>query len=152
MQLSPVKGLDIILSGSWFNAIVEDIPLRFGSPLPPRDVKPTYAPPVTATAMARYEWETPWGFLHVMASGHYVDKFYYNLRNFDADQFAASLLINAGAGWASSDEKWAVNVDVKNLNNAHAGVQGFDLATLCGCNEESYQPPRWTGINVKYKF
>jgi len=152
LQLSPAKGLDIILSGSWFNAIVEDIPLRFGSPLPPRDVKPTYAPPVTATAMARYEWEMPWGFLHVMASGHYVDKFYYNLRNFDADQFAASLLINAGAGWASSDEKWAVNVDVKNLNNAHAGVQGFDLATLCGCNEESYQPPRWTGINVKYKF
>ena len=78
LQLSPAKGLDIILSGSWFNAIVEDIPLRFGSPLPPRDVKPTYSPPVTATAMARYEWEMPWGLLHVMASGHYVDKFYYN--------------------------------------------------------------------------
>jgi iron complex outermembrane receptor protein len=152
LQLSPVKGLDFILSGSWFNAIVEDIPLRFGSPLPPRDVKPTYAPPVTATAMARYEWAIPWGLLHVRASAHYSDSFYYNLRNFTADQFASYTLINAGAGWGSSDDRWEVNVDVKNLNNAHAGVQGFDLATLCGCNEESYQPPRWTGINVKYKF
>jgi len=34
--------------------VVKDIPLRFGSPLPPRDLKPTYAPPVQATAMVRY--------------------------------------------------------------------------------------------------
>jgi iron complex outermembrane receptor protein len=61
-------------------------------------------------------------------------------------------MVNAGLGWGSNDEQWEVNLDVKNLTNAHAGVQGFDLATLCGCNEESFQPPRWTGINVKYKF
>ncbi len=152
LQISPVKGLDIVLGGSWFNAIVKDIPLRFGSPLPPRDVKPTYAPPVQGTATVRYEWEGLWGLLHVLASAHYSDSFYYNLRNFAADQFGAYTLVNAGLGWASTDDRWQVNFDVKNLTNAHAGVQGFDLATLCGCNEESYQPPRWTGINVKYKF
>jgi outer membrane receptor protein involved in Fe transport len=53
---------------------------------------------------------------------------------------------------ASNDDRWQFNVEVKNLTNAHAGVQGFDLATLCGCNEVAYQPPRWTGINVKVKF
>ena len=152
LQISPVKGLDVILGGSWFNAVVKNIPLRFGSPLPPRDVKPTYAPPVQATAMVRYEWQGLWGIMHVRASAHYSDSFFYNLRNFAADQFAAYTMVNAGLGWSSNDDQWEVNLDVKNLTNAHAGVQGFDLATLCGCNEESYQPPRWTGINVKYKF
>lgn len=152
LQLSPLQGLDVILSGSWFNAIVKDIPLRYGSPLPPRDVKPTYAPPVQATAMIRYSWEGLWGIMHVRASAHYSDSFYYNLRNFDADQFASYTMVNAGLGWASGDDRWEAGLDVKNLTNAHAGVQGFDLATLCGCNEVSYQPPRWTGINVKYKF
>jgi iron complex outermembrane receptor protein len=115
-------------------------------------VKPTYAPPVQATAMVRYEWETSWGLMHARASAHYSDSFYYNLRNFAADQFGAYTMVNAGLGWSSNNDQWETNVEVKNLTNAHAGVQGFDLATLCGCNEESYQPPRWTGINVKYKF
>lgn len=152
LQISPMRGLDIIVGGSWFNAIVKDIPLRFGSPLPPRDVKPTYAPPVQATATVRYSWPALGGAMHILGTAHYSDSFYYNLRNFAADQFASYTLINAGLGWASNDDKWELNLDVRNLNNAHAGVQGFDLATLCGCNEESYQPPRWTGINVKYKF
>src|SRR5207249_8857588 len=72
----------------------------------------------------------------------------YNLRNFAADQFASYTMVNAGLGWGSNDDKWEINLDVKNLTNEHAGVQGFDLATLCGCNEESYQPPRWTGIKI----
>jgi iron complex outermembrane recepter protein len=152
LQVSPAKGLDVIVGASWLNAIVDNIPLRYGSPLPPRDVKPTYAPPVQANLMLRYEW--PWfgGLVHVLGGAHYSDSFYYNLRNFSADQFASYTMVNAGTGWASNDDKWEVNVDVKNLTNAHAGVQGFDLATLCGCNEVAYQPPRWIGINVKARF
>jgi len=44
LQTTPAKGWDAIFSVSWFDATVKDIPLRNGSPLPPRDVKPTYAP------------------------------------------------------------------------------------------------------------
>ena len=51
LQLSPIKGLDVILSGSWFNAIVEDIPLRFGSPVPPREFT-NYAPHAPQGPMA----------------------------------------------------------------------------------------------------
>ena len=79
-------------------------PLRFGSPLPPRDVKPTYAPPVQATAMVRYEWETSWGLMHARASAHYSDSFFYNLRNFAADQFGAYTMVNAGLGWSSNND------------------------------------------------
>jgi hypothetical protein len=33
-----------------------------------------------------------------------------------------------------------------------AGTIGFDLATLCGCNEVAYREPRWYGVSVRYNF
>lgn len=40
----------------------------------------------------------------------------------------------------------------QNLTDDRAGIQGFDLATLCGCNEVSYQLPRWYGVEIRYNF
>lgn len=152
LQTSPAEGFDLLLGFSWFDATVEDILLRNGSPLPPRDVDPTYAPELQATAMARYEWAALGGMMHVRGDVTYSDEFFYNLRNFDADKFDDYVMLNAGIGWASDDESWQVNFKINNLTDEKAGIQGFDLATLCGCNEVSYQPPRWYGINVKRTF
>jgi iron complex outermembrane receptor protein len=52
----------------------------------------------------------------------------------------------------SEDQHWDVALVFRNITDEAAGIQGFDLATLCGCNEVSYQPPRWYGINVRYNF
>lgn len=78
--------------------------------------------------------------------------FYYNLRNFDADQFDSYTLVNAVLGWRTDDSRWAGNFGVRNLTDERAGNQGFDLSTLCGCNEVSYRPPRWYGLTLKYSF
>ena len=152
LQTSPAKGWDLFLSASWFDATVKDVPLRSGSPLAPRDVKPTYAPEKQATAMARYSWPALGGNLSLRGEVTYSDAFFYNLRNFDADKFDSYTLVNAGFGWASEDNDWQVNIDVRNLTNEHAGVQGFDLATLCGCNEIAFQPPRFIGVGIKRSF
>jgi iron complex outermembrane recepter protein len=152
LQTSPATGWDAMLSVSWFDATVKDILLRNGSPLPPRDVKPTYAPELQASALLRYEWPALGGMLNVRGDVSYSDSFFYNLRNFDADQFDSYVMVNAGLGWASDDKNWQVSLDVRNVTDERAGIQGFDLAVLCGCNEVSYQPPRWYGINVKRSF
>jgi len=152
LQTSPAKGWDLILSASWFDATVKDVPLRSGSPLPPRDVKPTYAPEKQATAMARYQWPALGGYLHLRSDVSYSDSFYYNLRNFDADQFDAYTMVNAGMGWADEDNDLQINLDIRNVTNERAGIQGFDLATLCGCNEIAFQPPRFIGMNIKVGF
>jgi iron complex outermembrane receptor protein len=152
LQTSPAKGWDLLLSAAWFDATVKDVPLRSGSPLPPRDVKPTYAPEKQATAMARYQWAGLGGMLHVRGDVSYSDSFFYNLRNFDADKFDSYTMVNAGVGWANDDAGWQVNLDVKNITNEHAGIQGFDLATLCGCNEIAFQPPRFVSLNVRKEF
>lgn len=149
---SPAEGWDLLLSVSAFDATVEDVLLRNGSPLPPRDVDPTYAPEFQATALARYEWEALGGMMHVRGDVSYSDEFFYNLRNFDADKFDSYTMVNAGVGWENSDGSWQLDFRINNLTDERAGIQGFDLATLCGCNEVSYRPPRWYGISARYTF
>ena len=41
---------------------------------------------------------------------------------------------------------------VNNVGNAKYGVIGFDLATLCGCNEDYYGKPRWFGVSLSYNY
>ena len=134
---------------SYFDAKVKDVPLRAGGPIQ-RDVKPNYAPPLQGSAIVRYEWEAFGGKLSVQGDASYTDPFYYNLRNFDADKYGRTVMVNAGLGW--SNDVWALNFRIKNLTNVHQGVQGFDLATFCGCNEVSYKPPRFFQIGARYNF
>ncbi len=153
LQTSPVEGFDAILSASWFDATVEDVPLRIGSAIS-RDVDPTYAPEFQFTAIARYEWPVAalGGRLHIAGDLSYSDQYFYNLRNFDADKFDSYVMVNLGAGWASEDGRWQARFKVNNLTDARAGIQGFDIATACGCNEIAFRAPRWYGVNVKYAF
>lgn len=145
-------GWDFMLSVASFDATVKDVLLRSGSPLPARDVDPTYAPEFQAAALLRYEWPAFNGMMNVRGDISYSDEFFYNLRNFDADKFDAYTMVNAGVGWTNDDATWAVDLQINNLTDENAGIQGFDLATLCGCNEVSYQPPRWYGISLRRSF
>ena len=88
----------------------------------------------------------------IVASAAYTDEFYYNMRNFDADKFDDSTMVNLRWSWLSADAHWEVALLFNNITDVRAGIQGFDLATLCGCNEVSYQPPRSYGINLRYSF
>ena len=137
---------------SKFDATVEDVSLSYGSPLPPRDVKPTYAPELQGSAQLRYEWPAFGTRLNVRSEVTYTGSFFYNLRNFSADQFPAATMVNLGLGWATEDKLWQASFDVHNVTNVLAGEQGFDLASLCGCNEVSYKPPRLFSVSVKRAF
>ena len=152
LQSSPADGLDVILSMSYFDATVKDIPLRSGSPLPPRDVDPTYAPELQMTGLVRYEWPISSGTLAIQGDVSYSDEYYYNLRNFDADKFDSYVMLNSQLSWMSTDGLWQATLAVRNLTDERAGVQGFDLATLCGCNEVSYRDPRSFNIGIRRDF
>jgi iron complex outermembrane recepter protein len=149
IQSSPVEGLDLLLSGAWFNATVKDVPLRVGGPIV-RDVKPVYAPETQITGLVRYEWPGFGGMLNVQADATYSADYFYNLRNFDADKYDGYTKIGARIGWISPQQHWDVSLAIQNITDERIGIQGFDLATLCGCNEVSYQPPRWYGLSVRF--
>ena len=148
---SPADGLDVLFSAAWFDATVKDVPLRVGGPII-RDVDPVYAPEIQFTGLVRYEWPAFGGMMSVQADVSYSDEYFYNLRNFDADKYDSYTKVGAVIGWVSPDELWDVSLNIRNLTDERIGIQGFDLATLCGCNEISYQPPRWVGISLKRSF
>ena len=151
LQTSPFDGFDGLLSVSWFDATVKDVPLVIGSN-ETRDVDPTYAPEFQVTSIARYEWPMWTGMLNVMGDVSFSDEFYYNLRNFDADKFDSYVMVNLGLGWTSADGLWQTGFKINNATDERAGIQGFNIATGCGCNEVSYRAPRWYGVNVKFSF
>ena len=51
-----------------------------------------------------------------------------------------------------SNADWETSLMVRNVTDERAGTIGFDLATLCGCNEVAYREPRWYGVSVRYNF
>ena len=135
------------------DATIEDLPLRNGSPLPNRDVSPTYTPEFQAFAMARYTIPLAAGSsIAIQGDLSYSDEFYYNLRNFDADKFDSYTMVNGLISWTSSDQSLVASLLINNITDERAGIQGFDLATLCGCNEVSYRAPRNWAVQVREEF
>lgn len=145
----PFHGLDTGLSVSWFDAKVKDVPLRVDGPIV-RDVRPVYAPRLQASGILRYGFDAFGGRMSVGGDAQYTSSFYYNLRNFSADKFGGYVMVNASVNWKL--DPWDLTFAVRNLTDARAGVQGFDLATFCGCNEVSYKPPRMFQIGARYAF
>lgn len=154
IQSNPMEGLDLILAGSWFNSTVKDVPFRVGiaASIIRRDVEPNYSPKFQLTGLARYSWPVGGGDMAVQASASYSDSFFYNLRNFSADQFDSYVMVDARVGWDASNDRWGLALRINNLTDERAGIQGFDLATLCGCNEISFQPPRSVSLDLKFNF
>lgn len=152
VQANPFPGFDVALAVSKFNAKVKNVPLRYGGPIV-QDAKPTYAPEGQASALVRYAWDVFGGSMAINANAAYSASYYYNLRNFSADRFGAYILVNTGIAFKPAGDHIELGVDVANLfNKKDIGVQGFDLATLCGCNEVSYKPPRTFTLHGRYSF
>ncbi len=151
LQANPMQGLDLALAASAFNAKVKDVPLRVAGPIR-RDVKPTYAPETQISGMVRYGWDALGGELAVKGDASYSSSYFYNLRNFDADKYPGYFLLNLGLGWTSASKTLELGIDVDNVTDRKIGIQGFDLATLCGCNEVSYKLPRTFSVHARVNF
>lgn len=151
LQTSPSDGLDLLFNVAYTDSTVKDLLLRNGSPLPPRDVKPTYAPELQATGVARYAWDAFGGTMSWQGDVSYSSEYFYNLRNFDADKFDSYVMVNTQLGW-ESDNGYSLSLRLNNATDERAGVQGFDLATLCGCNEVSYRAPRSLMLGFRKDF
>ena len=152
IQTSPIDGLDIMLAASWFDAEVKDVPLRVDRPVvhgrradlraggPGRRPDPLRVGDVRrprcrcrATSATRIPSTTTCATSMPTSS-------------------TATRCSTRGSAGRPIDDVWTIALDVRNLGDEKAGIHGYDLATLCGCNEVSYRPPRWYGVNLKYAF
>jgi iron complex outermembrane receptor protein len=153
--VSPVSGLDIMLGASYFDATVEDLGLAATDPsVEPllKDVEPSFAPPLQIAALVRYAWPALGGELTAQVDGAYTDSFFHNLRNFDSQKYDDYAVGNLRFGYAPESGNWELAAFVKNVTDERYRTIGFDLATLCGCNEDAYGAPRWAGLSLKVNF
>jgi iron complex outermembrane receptor protein len=149
---SPVSGLEMQLGVSGFQAIVKGLELQGPAGVPPiyMDVHPSFAPEKQISGLIRYGWPLGDGKMAVQLDSHYTSDFYHNLRNFEADHYPGYTISNARVAW--SNDHWEFAAFVKNLADKRYYTIGYDLATLCGCNENAFGPPRWPGAEFKYRF
>lgn len=147
--MQPADGWDLMLSMAYFDAEVKDLEL---APTLQVDVDPSFAPPLQFAGLARYEWPALGGTLAVQGDFNYSDSFYYNIRNFDSQKYDDYVVGNFRVSYTTADERWTLAGFVNNVADAKYGVIGFDLATLCGCNEDYYGKPRWFGVSLSFSY
>jgi iron complex outermembrane receptor protein len=149
---SPIDNLDVMLTAAFIDANVEDLDLiGDGSILV--DVKPTFSPEVTASAFVRYTFNDIFaGDLAFQFSTSYQSSIYSNLSNFDSTEFDSWIVSNVRVSWEDHDGNWVLDLFVDNVFDERYNVIGFDLATVCGCNEEAQGKPRWAGASLRYSF
>jgi iron complex outermembrane recepter protein len=124
------------------------------SPAIVRDVKPSFAPEwqISGTLSYTAPMDVAGGKITFAGDFNYMDDYFHNLRNFDSNVLDGYFLANIRATWKSADEKFSVTAFLNNVTDKRYVNVGYDLATLCGCNEESYGKPRWWGIGAGFKF
>lgn len=151
ISVMPVDGLQASLGFSTFDSKVKDVEIAPGVV---RDVKPTFAPETQISARISYELPTDiaGGRLMLGADGSYSSSFYHNIRNFQADKLDGYAVFNTQITWTSNDDAWRITAYVNNIFDKRYVTIGYDLAGLCGCNEETYGKPRWWGVTSSYKF
>ncbi len=147
---TPVDNFDIALGFSYIDATVEDVLVTINTP---RDVEPSYTPDIQFNGLARYTWPNVLGgALSVQLDGNHASSAYFNINNFDSHRMDGYWIGNARLRWQSTDEHWELGAFVNNFTDTLAQNAGFELTTICGCDEFSRARPRWWGINLRYNY
>ncbi len=151
LRSSPVPGLDFLLGFSAIDATLKNLEVAPGVF---RNVEPTFTPDVQFSGLVRYALPQPVanGELAFQTDFNYSGSFYHNLRNFDSQRLPSYFVANVRMTWTSENGDWLLTAFVDNVGNKRYRLIGFDLATLCGCNEEYYGKPRWYGVTVRREF
>ncbi len=157
LATQPISGLDILLSVSYVDAEIYDVPLATG-PIGSGqkllvDVKPTVTPEWQFSGLARYEWQTEsGGSMALQGDFGYTDGSYTNITNYDSTWMESYTIGNLRLSYTTADQRWLASVFVKNVADKRAEQLGFDLTSAYGGSLRSYLPPRWYGVSVKYSW
>jgi len=148
---NPFENFDLWLGFSYIDAEVKGIEVADDLF---RDVEPTFTPEVQFSAVGRYTWPDALfkGAISLQVDGTYTSSSFSNINNFDSHIMEDAWVGNARIQWVSADEHWQVAGFVKNFSDERSQNSTFDLATIGGADEISFDRERWFGINVRRTF
>ena len=148
---SPMDNMDIMLGLGLIDPKVKDVNVAPGIP---RDVEPSFTPEVQFNALGRYTWpeSVMGGSMTLQIDGNYASSAFHNINNFGSHKMDSYWLGNASLTWTSADEHWEVSGFVDNFSDTRNQNIGFELSTICGCDEQSFGLPRMYGARVRYNY
>ncbi len=157
LQANPIDNLDLILGIAYIDPTVKDVSIANsgepdGSGKVFRDVEPAFTPEVQFNALGRYTWPLTVGSLAVQVDGNYASSAFHNINNFGSHYMDSYWRGNASLSWYSADERWEVTGFIDNFSDTRNVNIGFELAAVCGCDEQSVGFPRTYGVKLRYNY
>ncbi len=151
LAAAPLENLTLALGASWTHARIHDLEVAADVT---RDVKPAFTPDWQASGLARYAWPAALqgGDLALQLDFSYASAAFFNINNFGTHKMDGYAVGNARLDWSSPDGRLELQLFVNNLADARYQTVGFELSTICGCDERAYGLPRWFGGRIRYNF
>ncbi|MCY3752038.1 MAG: TonB-dependent receptor [Gammaproteobacteria bacterium] len=148
---NPIDNLDMIFGIAYIDPTVKDVNV---APNLPRDVEPSFTPEVQFNALGRYTWPLTGvgGSVALQVDGNYASSAFHNINNFDTHYMESYWRGNASLSWYSADERWEVTGFIDNFSDTRNQNIGFELAAICGCDEQSFGWPRTYGVKLRYNY
>ena len=116
-------------------------------------MEPSFTPEVQFNALGRYTWPlTVGGSVALQVDGNYASSAFHNINNFDTHYMPSYWRGNASLSWYSADERWEVTGFIDNFSDTRNVNIGFELAAVCGCDEQSVGWPRTYGVKLRYNY
>ena len=148
---NPVDNLDMLFGLSYIDPKVKDLAVAPGVL---RDVEPSFTPEVQFNGLGRYTWPNVLvgGNLSLQVDGNYASSAFHNINNFSSHKMGSYWRGNASLTWVSADEHWELTGFVDNFSDTRNLNIGYELAAVCGCDEQSFGYPRMYGARIRYNY
>lgn len=143
----PVHGLDLHLGISGLSTVIYNVAT---AQIGIVNQQATDAPKWSGNAMARYTWEMLRGAGSVQWSGDFLTGSYHSIDNAPADYIHGSSGQNVRLGYTQGH--WDFSAFCNNVFNNIRQTGAYDLTGSYGYAIQTFMPPRWWGVNVRYKY
>lgn len=118
-----------------------------------RDRPMPNAPNVMLNGLGRYEWAgLLGGRMFAQIDFNYVDERSLGAIDHPSTFDDGYVIANTKLGWTSVDQRWDIELWVKNFNDAEYRPWGSQFADFFGGNLFTVAPPRWVGATARYRL
>ena len=143
----PLRGLDIHLALSELNSAVYNVST---AQIGVTDQLAQDAPKWSGNGLIRYSWEMGSGTASVLASSDFVSGRFHSVDNTPSVYIHGSNGQNLRADYSIGS--LTLSAFANNVLNHVRQTGAFDLTASYGYTIQTFMPPRWWGVEARYKF
>lgn len=151
LTFSPGNGWDVLAGISVLDTSVNGVSPDGGTIL--EDEEAPLAPGFSLNGLVRKEWTLrSGGAIAGQISGNYVGEQFFNVDNQEVTQGGDYTLVDFKLSYYSPNDNWEASLFANNLFDERALTYSYDISGFGNYTIQTFGPPRWVGVNVKFNF